>query len=101
MNKHFTKWIWILPIALLQSCSFFGTGVSVETSKAWAESISPEYSNYVESDTVLKDEDKARRHRNVAQWRKVVGLPPLPVPPSLERDNAVLKAQQQAQGGAK
>ena len=64
-------------VFLLPSCT-----LPSDAEKATCESISPEYSTYVEADTKLDDAAKNRRHTLNNTWREKVGLQALPKTPS-------------------
>lgn len=70
------KWTHLTSLVLcfgLVSCQ-----LPTEAEKLTAETISPEFSAYVESDANLSTFQKAARQVNVDSWRERVGLPPLP-----------------------
>lgn len=84
-----------LLVFLLPSCT-----LPSDAEKATCESISPEYSTYVEADTKLDDAEKNRRHTLNNTWRTRVGLQALPKTPSQLHYEATM-AGAEAIGGAR
>ncbi|TXH14530.1 MAG: hypothetical protein E6R03_09075 [Hyphomicrobiaceae bacterium] len=91
------KWTRLIPVLFvlsLTSCALPG-----DAEKMTADTISPEYSTYVEADSSLSDAAKAARQINVDSWRDRVGLPALPVRPSQERIRGLMQPQPAPNGG--
>lgn len=86
--KKWTRLLPLLLLAFLASCA-----LPSEAEKLTAQTISPEYSSYVENDPALSDVDKAARQINVDSWRERVDIPALPARPSQERIRALMQPQ--------